>query len=71
MIIKVDSKTANTIIFSRKPLGQFYVIEDGVYCAIANDDGNAWVEEFKTLHSAKRYLGGLPATDTSGYRHNR
>jgi len=55
-IKKVTPEEASKIIDTRKPLGLFYCIEDGLYIAIDNAYGDAWVEEFKSLSGCRRWL---------------
>lgn len=55
-ILKISNETVKSIIQTRTPLGLFYTIGSGVFVAIDNSDGNAWVEEFKTLPLCKAWL---------------
>ncbi len=61
-IIKLDSEEdrelIDKILLQRKPLGLYYTIESGKYIGIDNSNGDAWIEEFKTLASCKKWLGG-------------
>ena len=41
-----------------KPLGLFYLEEDGKFVGIDNSDGNAWTEEFWDKDSCLRWLNG-------------
>jgi hypothetical protein len=72
-IERITDEEATAIIRTREPLGQFYHIDKTgprpVYVAIDNSDGDAWVEEFWTLASAKRYLEGKPCRDRFGQYH--
>lgn len=53
---KISNEEAHQIIEERKPLGQFYTIEDGKYIGIDNSDGNAWVEEFDTFGKCATWM---------------
>lgn len=55
-IKKVKPEEADNIIETRKPLGVFYTIDEGLYIAIDNMYGDAWVEEFKSLSGCRRWL---------------
>lgn len=44
------------VIKNRMPLGQFIVPKDGKYYAIENTSGDAWVEPFRNLSKAEKYL---------------
>jgi len=61
-VIKVDDQKASEIIEQREPRGKFYTISevDGkkIYVGIDNYSGDAWTEDFKSLGSCKRWLGG-------------
>lgn len=76
-IKKISKDEANNIIETRKPIGFFYCIENDpnsnskeIYVGIDNSSSDAWVEEFKTLSSCKKWLNNEPATDRFGTRHN-
>lgn len=55
-ITKASNAEADKIIDTRAPLGLFYTISDGVYVGIDNRTGDAWVEDFKSLGTCKRWL---------------
>lgn len=55
---KVSLEESSKIIETREPLGLFYTIENGTYIGIDNAYGDAWVEEFRSLSSCKRWLTG-------------
>ena len=63
---RVSKKEAESIIESRKPLGQFWLEDDGVFVAIANEDGNAWTEEFWNQEECFKYLQGKPCVTAEG-----
>lgn len=54
--IEVTSAFADSIIESRKPLGQFFVSYDNLFVGIDNRTGDAWTEEFPDLQSCLRWL---------------
>lgn len=56
MIEKITTEQADAMIDTRKPLGLFYVLKDGVYIGIDNSHGHAWTEEFLNLCQCKRWL---------------
>ena len=53
MIKKLKPIHASVVIEMRRPLGLFYVYENGVYIGIGNSTGHAWVEEFASLRQCK------------------
>lgn len=55
-IMEITSKEAMQIIENRKPLGIFYVKENGKYVGIDNRTGDAWTEEFKSLSACEAWL---------------
>jgi len=55
-IVKVTQEQASKIIESRKPLGLFYTIDDGIYVGIDNRSGDAWTEDFKSKSACDRWL---------------
>jgi len=55
-IKKITPDEAERVIVTRYPLGRFYTIENRMYIGIDNIDGDAWVEEFRSLSSCKRWL---------------
>lgn len=68
---KVTKKEMEEIIKSRKPLGHFYrKTSEAVYVGIDNSTGDAWVEEFDSENSLKKWLNGEPVQDVHGYVHN-
>lgn len=56
MIKKLKPVQARAVIETRRPLGLFYVYENGVYIGIDNSMGHAWVEEFSSLRKCKAWL---------------
>ena len=56
MIRKIKPLFAEVIINTCKPLGLYYVLNDGVYVGIDNSTGHAWTEEFTDLSQCKRWL---------------
>jgi hypothetical protein len=56
VIEKITPSHAECIIHSRKPLGLFYLLHNGVYIGIDNSTGDAWTEEFTTLRHCKKWL---------------
>lgn len=56
MIKKLKPIHARVVIETRRPLGLFYVHENGVYVGIDNSTGHAWVEEFASLRQCKEWL---------------
>lgn len=56
MIKKLKPIHAMAVIETRRPLGLFYVRENGVYVGIDNSTGHAWVEEFASLRQCKEWL---------------
>lgn len=54
--IEVSPVLADSIIESRKPLGQFFVSYDNLFVGIDNRTGDAWTEEFPDLQSCLRWL---------------
>ena len=56
MIKKITPSEGDCIIYSRRPLGLFYLIFNGIYVGIDNTNGNAWTEEFTNLRQCKRWL---------------
>lgn len=56
MIKKLKPIHASVVIETRRPMGLFYVYENGVYVGIDNSTGHAWVEEFTDLHQCKAWL---------------
>lgn len=60
MIIEVESEKAKEIIETRKPKGSFWTKDNNFYVAIDNEDGEAYVEIFRTKERCINYLeGGL------------
>ena len=56
MIKEITPSEAECIIYSRRPLGVFYMKYGVIYVGIDNRDGNAWTEEFMNLRQCKRWL---------------
>lgn len=59
-IKEIDTATAEQIIFSREPLGLFWLKDNGVYVGIDNSTGDAWTEEF---HNFTACIGWLLMND--------
>jgi hypothetical protein len=55
------------IVENRKPLGKFLIFDDGVWIGIDNEDGHAWVEEFKTKEECEKWLGKIPHLFNKSY----
>jgi hypothetical protein len=55
-IKEVAKDAALRIIETRYPLGLFYCKENDQYFGIDNSEGDAWMEEFKTLKECKKWL---------------
>ena len=53
---KITREEAYQIIDTRRPLGLFFCVDDGRYVAIANEDGDAFVEDFPDRAKCIRYL---------------
>jgi len=56
MIKKLKPIHASVVIETHRPMGLFYVYENGVYVGIDNSTGHAWVEEFTNLYQCKAWL---------------
>lgn len=56
MIQKINPFQARVMIDTRRPLGLFYVRQDGIYIGIDNSTGHAWTEEFASLYQCKEWL---------------
>lgn len=56
MIKKLKPFHASVVIETRRPIGLFYVYENGVYVGIDNSAGHAWVGEFSSLRKCKEWL---------------
>lgn len=54
--VEVSPVFADSIIESRKPLGQFFVSYDNLCVGIDNSTGDAWTEEFPDLRSCFQWL---------------
>jgi len=67
MLIKIDYKTAMTIIRDREPRGQFYYKHRNIYIGIDNTSGDAWTEEFTNLRSCKKWLRGGMVANAQGH----
>ena len=54
----VTAERMGAIIETRQPLGLFVFHDEkaGVWVACDNSDGDAWTEEFSTIHRAKGWL---------------
>ena len=57
-VVKIKQKDAKSIIETRKPLGRFFLLENGLYVGIDNSEGDAWVEEFTTKEECSSWLKG-------------
>ena len=55
-IKKITHEEAQKIIDTRLPLGKFYTVDNGIYTGVDNSDGDAWVEDFSSLNTCKRWL---------------
>ena len=55
-IMKIKPSYAERIIDTRKPLGLFYLLDNGIYIGIDNSTGDAWTEEFTSLYQCKKWL---------------
>ena len=55
---EVFSWEAKEIIDTHQPRGLFYISEYSGYTGIDNSNGDAWVEEFKTLDDCLNWLNG-------------
>lgn len=56
MIKKLKPFHAQVVIDTGRPLGLFYVRDNGVYVGIDNSRGHVWVEEFTNLRQCKEWL---------------
>lgn len=54
IIIKNDR--LHKIIDERKPQGRFVSYQDTLWVAVDNRTGDAWTEDFNTLHEALEWL---------------
>ena len=55
---EVHPTQAVEIIQTRKPLGKFYLFQDGMVVGIDNETGEAWVEQFDSKDKCIRWLVG-------------
>lgn len=59
---KITREEAYKIIDTRRPLGLFFCVDDGRYVAVANEGGDAFVEDFpdkaKCIHYLKNQEAG-------------
>ena len=56
-IVKIKKPSfAEKIIYTRKPVGLFYLLENKVYVGIDNSTGDAWTEEFPNLRQCREWL---------------
>lgn len=55
-IKKITPAEASNVIETRKPLGLFYCIDNGIYVGIDNRTGDAWTEDFRDLSAIKKWL---------------
>lgn len=63
MIEIISEKEASKVIDTRKPIGQFLVLDKGGFTAIDNQTGDAWTEGFKDLRNCLAYLNGAGLED--------
>lgn len=63
MIEVINGKAADKIIDTRKPIGQFLILNKDVYTAIDNSNGEAWTEDFKNLKNCLMFLNGADLED--------
>ncbi len=52
-ILQVSKKLMRQIIDTRVPSGKLYTIDNGVYVACDNKNGEAFVEEFKDFNGCE------------------
>ena len=55
-LIDITAEEGFNIITNRTPVGKFYCKGDGLFVGIDNEDGEAWVEEFKSQEECFRWL---------------
>lgn len=53
---EVTKDVAHSIVNNFKPLGRFYMKDNGVYIGIDNSTGDCWVEEFKNKNDCMNWL---------------
>lgn len=53
---EVTKDVAHSIIDNFKPLGRFYMNDNGVYIGIDNSTGDCWVEEFENKNDCINWL---------------
>ncbi|OAA90813.1 hypothetical protein [Clostridium coskatii] len=58
MIKIISEKEASKVIDTRKPIGQFLVLDKVGFTAIDNQTGDAWTEGFKDLNDCLKWLQG-------------
>lgn len=63
MIRVISAKEASNVIDTRKPTGQFLVLNKHMYTGIDNKTGNAWTEDFKNLNNCLMFLSGESLED--------
>ena len=63
MIKIVMPEKAAKVIDSRKPMGQFLVLNKDAYTAIDNSNGEAWTEDFRNLKNCLMFLNGANLED--------
>ncbi|MFP3721966.1 aspartyl-phosphate phosphatase Spo0E family protein [Niallia circulans] len=53
---EVTKEVAHSIVKTFKPLGKFYMNDNGVYIGIDNSTGACWTEEFKNKNDCLNWL---------------
>lgn len=56
MIKIIDSAEREKIFDTRKPLGNFLILENNGFAGIDNTTGDAWTEDFTDLSKCLRWL---------------
>lgn len=57
-ISEITIEAADAIIGSQKPIGCFYCKDGDTFVGIDNSTGDAWTEEFSSLHDCVEWLMG-------------
>lgn len=63
MIEIIAHEKATKVIDTRKPIGKFLVLNNGIYTGIDNQTGDAWTEGFKSLKDCLEWLKGYNLED--------
>ena len=63
MIEVISEKEAERVIDTRKPTGQFLILEKCGYTAIDNQTEDAWTEDFNNLKNCLMFLNGADLGD--------